>query len=171
MTIHTEHPFAEPPDPVRRFRGRIGGAVSLWTAGEGSDRAGLTVSSVMVANGAPAAVIGLLDPDSDLHAALEATGRGVVHLLHAADRELADAFGGVAPAPGGAFRLGTWEQAAAGPALLGRTRAEVRYVESREVGWSALVVARIEHVVIEPDATPLEHRRGHYLRPQPREDR
>lgn len=171
MTIHTEHPFAEPPDPVRHLRGRIGGAVSLWTAGEGSDRAGLTVSSVMVANGDPAAVIGLLDPDSDLHAALEATGRGVVQLLHATDRELADAFGGVAPAPGGAFRLGTWEQTAAGPALVGRTRAEVRYVESRDVGWSALVVARIEHIVIEPDAIPLEHRRGRYLHPQARDDR
>lgn len=171
MTIHTEHPFAEPPDPVRRFRGRIGGAVSLWTAGEGHERAGLTVSSVLVANGAPASVVGLLDPDSDLAAALVRTGRGVVQLLQAADRELADAFGGVAPAPGGLFRLGGWEQTPAGPALVGRTRAEVRYVESRDVGWSALVVAEIERVVIEPDVSPLEHRRGRYLHPQPREDR
>ena len=33
MTIHDTHPFADPhPDPVRRFRGRLGGAVTLWTA-------------------------------------------------------------------------------------------------------------------------------------------
>ncbi|RNL79097.1 flavin reductase family protein [Nocardioides marmorisolisilvae] len=166
MTIHSEHPFTEPPDPVRRFRGRIGGAVSLWTSGAESARAGLTVSSLMVANGDPAAVVGLLDPDSDLHAALVSTGRGVVQLLNAADRELADAFGGVAPAPGGAFRIGTWEQTAAGPALLGRTRAEVRYVESREVGWSALVVAEIEAIHLEADSRPLEHRRGRYLHPR-----
>ena len=165
MTIHREHPFAEPPDPVRRFRGRLGGAVSLWTAGEGASRVGLTVSSVMVANGDPAAVVGLLDPDSDLHAALVATGRGVVQLLQASDRELAEAFGGVVPAPGGAFRLGGWEQLAAGPALVGRTRAAVRYVESRDVGWSALVVAEIEEIHLEPDLGPLEHRRGRYLHP------
>lgn len=164
MTIHTEHPFAEPPDAVRRFRGRIGGAVSLWTAGEGAGRAGLTVSSLMVANGDPASVIGLLDPDSDLHDVLAGTGRGVVQLLQRDDRELADVFGGVAPAPGGAFRLGTWEQTVAGPLLAGRTHALVRFVESRDVGWSALVLAEIEAVVIAEDA-PLEHRRGRYLRP------
>jgi flavin reductase (DIM6/NTAB) family NADH-FMN oxidoreductase RutF len=145
--------------------------VSLWTAGDGAGRAGLTVSSLMVANGDPAAVVGLLDPDSDLHATLLATGRGVVQLLQAADRDLADAFGGLAPAPGGAFRIGTWEQTAAGPALVGRTRAAVRYVESRDLGWSALVIAEIEDVVIEPDESPLEHRRGRYLHPQVRDDR
>ena len=32
VTIHAEHPFRDPePDPVRRFRGRVGGTVSLWT--------------------------------------------------------------------------------------------------------------------------------------------
>ena len=39
VTIHTSHPFADPePDDVRRFRGRLGGAVTLWTAGAGDDR-------------------------------------------------------------------------------------------------------------------------------------
>jgi flavin reductase (DIM6/NTAB) family NADH-FMN oxidoreductase RutF len=171
VTISSENPFAEPPDPVRRFRGRIGGAVSLWTAGEGAGRAGLTVSSLMVANGDPASVVGLLDPDADLHAALVGTGRAVVQLLHRADRDLADAFGGLAPAPGGPFRLGSWEQTPAGPVLVGRTHALVRYVESRDLGWSALVVAEIEGVVIEPDVAPLEHRRGRYLQPDVGEDR
>lgn len=171
MSIHHEHPFAEPADPVRRFRGRIGGAVSLWTAGQGSGRAGLTVSSVMVANGDPAAVLGLLDPDSDLLETLRATGRGVVQLLEWADRDLADAFAGVAPAPGGPFRLGTWEQTEAGPALVGRTHARVRLVEAREVAWSALVVAEIDAVVLLPDESPLEHRRGRYLRPDVGQDR
>jgi hypothetical protein len=125
----------------------------------------------MVANGDPAAVVGLIDPDSELHAALVGTGRGVVQLLHWADRDLAEAFGGVAPAPGGLFRLGTWEQTPAGPALVDRTRAEVRYVESRDVGWSSLVVVEIEDIVIAPDAQPLEHRRGQYLRRDVDEDR
>lgn len=171
MSIHHENPFAEPPDPVRRFRGRIGGAVSLWTAGEGAGRAGLTVSSVMVANGDPAAVVGLLDPDSDLYAALVTTRRAVVQLLSWADRDLAEAFGGVAPAPGGLFRLGSWEQTPAGPVLAGRTHATVRYLESRDVGWSVLAVAEIEQVVIAEDENPLEHRRGRYLHPDVDEGR
>lgn len=165
MTISRENPFAEPPDAVRRFRGRIGGAVSLWTAGADGSRAGLTVSSVMVANGDPAAVLGLLDPDSDLLEALISSGRGVVQLLHWEDRDLAEAFGGTGPAPGGPFRLGSWEQTPSGPALVGRTRALVRYVESRDVGWSSLVVAEIDEIVIAADESPLEHRRGHYLHP------
>ena len=34
MTIHATHPFADPePDPARRFRGRLGGTATLWTAG------------------------------------------------------------------------------------------------------------------------------------------
>jgi flavin reductase (DIM6/NTAB) family NADH-FMN oxidoreductase RutF len=162
MTIHSEHPFAEPPDPVRRFRGRLGGAVSLWTAGQGPDRAGLTVSSLMVANGDPAAILGLLDPDSALFETLSGTGLGVVQLLTWADRDLADAFGGLAPAPGGPFRLGDWEQGDHGPVLSGRTHALVRLVRSEDVGWSRLVTATVDRVDLAEDRETLEHRRGRY---------
>ena len=105
MTIHSSNPFATEPDPVRRFRGRIGGAVSLWTTGAGAARAGLSVSSLIVANGDPGRVLGLLDPDASLTESLLLTGLGVVQLLEWADRDLADAFGGVSPAPGGPFTL------------------------------------------------------------------
>ncbi len=162
MTIHQTHPFAEPDDPVRRFRGRLGGAVSLWTAGEGRDRAGLTVASLLVANGAPAYVVGLVDPDSDLADAVIRTGRAVVHLLSWADRDLADAFGGTAPAPGGPFRLREWEQGDHGPVLPGRTHALVSVESAVPTGWSRLVTARIDAVVLADDARPLEHRRGRY---------
>ncbi len=162
MTIHDTHPFAEPDDPVRRFRGRLGGAVSLWTAGEARDRAGLTVSSLMVANGDPAYVVGLVDPDSELAEALARTGRAVVHLLVWADRDLADAFGGMAPAPGGPFRLREWEQGDHGPVLPGRTHALVSAESAETLGWSRLVTARIDAVALGDDARPLEHRRGRY---------
>ena len=119
MTIHDEHPFAEPEDrrdPVRRLRGRLGGAVSLWTAGSGRSRAGLTVSSLLVLPGEPARLLGLLDPDSDLADTLAATGRCVVALLRWEHRDLAEQFAGLAPAPGGAFRQAEFVDSRVGPA-------------------------------------------------------
>jgi flavin reductase (DIM6/NTAB) family NADH-FMN oxidoreductase RutF len=168
MTIHASNPFAADPDPVRRFRGRLGGAVSLWTAGDGPGRAGLTVSSVMVANGSPARVLGLLDPDATFRDVLEDTGTAVVQLLEWEDRGLADAFGGVGPAPGGPFTLGAWTQTDHGPALTDRTRALVRLESVTEVGWSVLAVATIEAIEMVDDRRPLEHRRGRYQAPDVR---
>jgi flavin reductase (DIM6/NTAB) family NADH-FMN oxidoreductase RutF len=162
VTIHFSNPFATDPDPVRRFRGRLGGAVSLWTSGSGSARAGLTVSSVLVANGSPGRVLGLLDPDSSLRERLEDTGVGVVALLEWADRDLADAFGEVAPAPGGPFTLGTWTESAYGPVLASRSHALVRLESLVEVGWSVLATTAIDDIVITEDQHPLGHRRGRY---------
>lgn len=169
MTIHSDHPFLEPEaerDPVRRFRGRLGGAVTLWTSGSGADRAGLTVSSLMVAGGEPARVLALLDPDSDLCERLLATGRAVVHLLAWEHRALADAFAGVAPAPGGPFRTSTFEETDHGPRLVTAPGSVlVRLESSREVGWSTEVTCTVGDVVIGEDTDPLVHRRGRYVRP------
>lgn len=169
MTIHDSHPFLGPEgerDPVRRLRGRLGGAVSLWTAGSEADRAGLTVSSLMVAGGDPGRVLGLLDPDADLTEVLQETGRAVVQLLQWSHRDLADAFAGVAPAPGGPFRMGAWVQTGHGPRLgSAPTWALVRLESQVSVGWSTLVTCRVEEVVVGDEDEPLVHRRGRYLRP------
>ena len=170
MTIHSEHPFAQPEherDPVRRLRGRLGGTVSLWTAGEGSGRAGLTVSSLMVAGGDPAHVLALVDPDSDLAEVVTDTGRAVVQLLEWEHRDLAEAFAGTAPAPGGPFRMGTWQETAWGPRLVGASAwAGLRLAgEPGEVGWSLLLDLVVEHVEIGAESAPLVHRRGRYVRP------
>jgi flavin reductase (DIM6/NTAB) family NADH-FMN oxidoreductase RutF len=172
MTIHSEHPFADPEserDLVRRFRGRLGGLVSLWTAGEGRDRAGLTVSSFMVANGDPAHLLALVDPDSDLAATVRDTGVCVVQLLEWPHRDLADAFASLAPAPGGPFTLGEWEPTDWGPRLASSgTWAAVRLVDDpREVGWSLLLDGVLEHVEVGGEREPLEHRRGRYVRAGP----
>lgn len=163
MTIHSGHPFADPyPDPVRRLRGRLTGAVSLWTAGE----AGLTVSSLMVAGGEPGRVLALLDPDADLTLALEETGLGVVHLLSWRHRQLAEAFAGTAPSPGGPFRTGEFEQTTHGPRLVDApTWASVALDDTRDVGWSRLVTCRLDHVEVGDDPEPLVHRRGRFVRP------
>ncbi len=167
MTIHADHPFRDQtPDPARQLRARLGGAVSLWTAGVDASRAGLTVSSLMVAGGDPGRLLALLDPDSDLRAELGSTGRGVVHLLGWEHRQLAEAFAGQLPAPGGPFTLGEWEQTSHGPRLVSATSwAQVEVESFESVGWSDLVVARIGSVSLGDDDQPLVHRRGRYQRP------
>lgn len=175
MTIHAGHPFADPdPDPVRRFRGRLGGRVTLWTAGghDGYDgRAGLTVSSLMVARGEPAHVLALLDPDSDLAVALEETGRAAVQLLDWRHRDLAEMFAGLAPAPGGVFSRRTWTQTSWGPVLpdvgawAGVTLGQPRFPRSETVGWSWLVSGAVDEVHVGDESEPLMHRRGRYERP------
>lgn len=169
MTIHSEHPFLEPDgdrDPVRRLRGRLGGVVTLWTSGDGSERAGLTVSSMMVANGEEPRLLALVDPDSDLLDRLRETATVLVQVLGWADRDLADAFAGTAPAPGGPFRMADFEQTPWGPRLVhAHTWAGARLLEETPVGWSVLVTCAIDEVTLGDDDAPLVHRRGRYQRP------
>jgi flavin reductase (DIM6/NTAB) family NADH-FMN oxidoreductase RutF len=171
MTIHTEHPFNTPDDdrdPVRRLRARVGGTVSLWTAGAGIERSGLTVSSYLVATGEPGRVVGLLHSESDLLDQLEETGTAVVTLLGARDQRLADVFAGVMPAPGGPFKLTDWEQTEWGPRPARATTwmgVRLDPATRHDVGWSVLVEGTIEHAVVGAEDAPLVHRRGRYLRP------
>jgi flavin reductase (DIM6/NTAB) family NADH-FMN oxidoreductase RutF len=166
MTIHDTHPFADPePDPARRLRGRLGGAVTLWTAGAGADRAGLTLTSVLVVLGEPARVLGLVDPDSDLADTVADTGRAVVQLLGWADRDLAEGFAGTAPAPGGVFRQAAFVDTDWGPRLEHATTwAGVRLEQTTEVGWSRLLTCAVEHLEIGEESDPLLHRRGRWVR-------
>lgn len=169
VTIHSEHPFLEPEsqrDIARRLRGRLSAAVSLWTSGVGPERAGLTVSSLMVATGEPAKVLALVDPDSDLLETLTETRRAVVHLLRWEHHQLADVFAGVVPAPGGPFTQASFTQTEAGPRLDSATTwASVTLESVRDVGWSALVTCTLDGAVIGEEPDPLVHRRGRYQPP------
>ena len=170
MTIHAEHPFLEPTrDPGRQFRGRLGGRVSVWTAGAGMQRAGLTVSSLILVPGEQWTALACLDPDADLTAQLQRTGTGVISLLDAPHRGLAEIFAGLAPAPGGPFACGAWQETAWGPALTDsehlagvHTWAGVRLVRHRQVGYQLVVACRIEHIELGEDADPLLTYRGRY---------
>ncbi|MET1039015.1 MAG: flavin reductase [Aeromicrobium sp.] len=165
MTIHSDHPFVPPEgerDPLRRLRGRLPAPVTVWSTGAGATREGLTISSMLVADGEPARVLGLVDPDSAFWDAEPDTW--VVNVLGTEHRFLADAFAGTAPAPGGPFTLGSWDVSAWGPVLgdtagwIGVRRAET---EPREVGWGLLVEGIVEHVAI-GDAQAMMHVRGRY---------
>lgn len=172
VSIHSEHPFLPPESersPVRRLRGRLTSAVTVWTSVDGAGRsAGLTVSSMLVADGEPGRLLALLDPDADLYDALTESGTAAVSLLGYDDRRIADAFAGVAPAPGGPFKLGSWTDTDWGPVLTTATTwAGCRLVDERprEVGWAVLVEAVVEHIALEEEQNAsLAHRRGRYLR-------
>lgn len=172
VTIHSEHPFLPPEgdrSPLRRFRGRVVAPVSLWTTYAGERRVGWTVSSLLVADGPEPTLIGVLDPDADLTEALVAGGgpspRLAVSLLGWQHRNLPDAFAGLAPAPGGPFRLTDWRETSYGPVVadapgwLGAT-----VLDTRTVGWSTLLTARIDEVGLGPAETDLlGHVHGRYL--------
>jgi flavin reductase (DIM6/NTAB) family NADH-FMN oxidoreductase RutF len=159
MTIHSDHPFLPPEpqrDPLRRLRGRMPLPVSVWTAERGGSRAGWTVSSMLVAEGDPPEVLGLLDEDSDLADLLTEGGEVAVSLLGWPHRRLADAFAGAAPAPGGAFRLGRWTETPWGPVLFDATAwLGARLLRAPDkAGWSLLLRGEIEKVEI--GAAPID---------------
>ncbi|MGA4670665.1 flavin reductase family protein [Propionibacteriaceae bacterium Y1923] len=168
MTIHTDHPFLDAERVLgRQFRGRLGNRVSLWTTGElsggATSAAGLTVSSLLVIPGEPWRVVGFIDPDSGFADAVAATGTAVVSLLEWHHRGLADMFGGVAPAPGGAFTHAEFEQTDHGPRLVDApTWAGVTVESVVDVGWTRQLTCVADEFSIGPDESPLHHTRGRY---------
>ncbi len=173
MTIHSSDPFATPEgdrSPSRRLRGRLPAPVTLWTAYDGDHRpAGLTVSSTVVVDGDPARVLGVLDDESHLCEAILRTNRFALAPLHADDRQLADKFAGLLPAPGGAFAPYHWRDTEFGPVLRNQTTwAGCRVDDTQPMGWGLLVEATIEHVEIAgADNEPLIHYRGRYVTLRP----
>ncbi|NJC68942.1 flavin reductase [Planosporangium thailandense] len=163
MTISPSDPFATPDhlrSPVRRLRGRLPAAVTLWTA---PGPAGLTVSSTLVVDGEPGHLLGILDEESEVWAAIEDAGRFAVTALTAEDRQLADRFAGLMPAPGGLFAGGGWRETGYGPVPAERsTWAGCRLTSARPVGWGLLVEATIEAVELGDPEPPLVHYRGRY---------
>jgi len=169
--IHHTDPFATPEharSPVRRLRGRLAAAVTLWTAGGAAvdgqfPPTGLTVSSTVVADGEPGRLLGLIDDESDLWEIASAAGRFAVAPLEPTHRQLADRFAGLLPAPGGLFTGYDWTDTPYGPvpADIG-TWVGCRLDGAREYGWALLVEATIETVELVAEASPLVHYRGRY---------
>ena len=169
VTIHHSHPFAvgeQDRNPLRRFRGRMASPVSIWAATAHGTRAGWTLSSFLVADGDPGEVIGLIDEESPLADVLAESPTLTISLLGWGQRALADAFAGVAPAPGGPFALSNWQDTDWGPVLedsLGWIGARLK-ADPDHAGWGLLLRAVVERVEIQPDAADdlLCYVRGRY---------
>ena len=163
--IHASDPFAAPEQEksaVRRLRGRLASAVTLWTT---PGPAGLTVSSMMVADGEPGRVLGLVDEESDFYDAVHRSGVFAVSPLGIGDQQLADRFAGLMPSPGGLFAIGSWTATEYGPVPESAgTWAGCRLTDDRPVGWSQLVEATIQVVRTDAAPVPLLHFRGRYQR-------
>jgi 3-hydroxy-9,10-secoandrosta-1,3,5(10)-triene-9,17-dione monooxygenase reductase component len=166
IRIGTAHPFATPPerrDPARRLRGRLVAPVTVWTAGRPPGGAGLTVSSLLVAEGEPARLLGLIDPTSAFWEAMREAGTFVVHVLAAADRPLAERFSENRPPIRGAFDGLAVSPSRWGP-VLGRVRprAACRLAGSTTVGYAELVEGVIEQLELHDLDDPLAWLHGAY---------
>jgi len=164
--IHDGNPFTTPAelrDPARRFRGRLASGVTVFTAGTLPRATGLTVSSLLVAQGEPDRIVALLDEESanDIRTA----ARFVVHVLPEGEQALSDRFAGLRPSPGGLFHDLDVRQSDYGPVLdaIG-TRAFCTWNRSSEMGYHTLVEGVIDRIEVEERVVPLVYYRGRYRR-------
>lgn len=164
--IHYEDPFATPAEsrePARRFRGRLAAPVTVWTSGAPDEAAGLTVSSVLVADGTPALLLGLISPASDVLDAIRETERFIVHVLGEGHETDAERFAGLRPSPGGLFVGMHIEPTPWGPAVLEfPNRALCSLQEATEIGGQVMVRGTIDELAITDFDAPLVYFRGRY---------
>lgn len=164
--VHRDHPFvpSEPGrDPARRLRGRLASPVTVWTAAAGAERAGLTVSSLFVAEGDPGAVLGLVVPTSDLWDALQESGTFVVHVLDDRRRALAERFAGLRPSPGGPFAGLEVDDSAWGPVIADLdTRAFCRLDQTYPTDFHYIVRGAVERIDIHELTRPMVYFRGRF---------
>jgi 3-hydroxy-9,10-secoandrosta-1,3,5(10)-triene-9,17-dione monooxygenase reductase component len=175
IRVGGQHPFATPPDrrsQARRLRGRLLAPVTVWTAGDPPGGAGLTVSSVLVAEGEPARLLGLIDPTSALWEAARQAGAFVVHVLAAGDRALAERFAEIRPPVRGAFAGLEVTGSPWGPLLGGsRSWAACRLRGSTPAGYAELVEGVIERLEVQDGEAPLGFLHGSYVSVrEPQED-
>lgn len=164
--IHGDNPFVDDPDsrdPVRRFRGRLSAPVTIFTSGDGDERTGLTVSSLMIVEGEPGYLEAVVGPTTDLWDLVEQSGRFVVHICSADHRDIAQVFAGLRPSPGGIFAGVGVTGSDWGPVIdeLGN-RAFCTLEAKREIGYSGVVIARIDHVEPVDLTNPLSYFRGSF---------
>jgi 3-hydroxy-9,10-secoandrosta-1,3,5(10)-triene-9,17-dione monooxygenase reductase component len=170
--IHYENPFMDPPgerSDARRLRGRLALPVTVWTAGDAGGPVGLTVSSLVVADGEPPTVSGLVGETTDLFGVIAQTKAFVIHLLHDGDASLAEIFAGLRPNPGGPFADLDVEASEWGPVIRSHgTRAFCRMTAVADAGYHKLVTGTVERIELEeePDS-PLVYLRGRFRRLAP----
>jgi 3-hydroxy-9,10-secoandrosta-1,3,5(10)-triene-9,17-dione monooxygenase reductase component len=169
--IHYENPFVTPAElrePARQLRGRFARGVTVWTAGGSESRTALTMSSVLIDEGEPPVVLGLINDTTDLYETVTSTRRFVMHLLRAEHHILSDRFAGHRPAPGGMFSDLEVEDTEWGPVIsLFEERAFCRLVDEIDTGFHKLLHAHIDKIEPAELDDPLIYFRGKYRKLEP----
>ena len=154
----------EDRDVVRRLRGRLAGPVTVWTTyGDDNSAAGITVSSILIGEGEPGSVLGLIAPESDFWEALRTSRRFVVHVLSQSQARMADQFALRYPADPFEGLSVTWSDH--GP-VLGEvgTWSKSTLLGYSDAGYSLLVRGSLDEVELDPKpGGPLVHYRGRYF--------
>ena len=154
----------EKRDHIRRLRGRIPMPVTIWTANGNKGRPeGITVSSILIGEGDPPSVLGLIAPDSSFWDAVRASKRFVVHVLDAGHVRIADQF--ALRYPGDPFEGLSVVDSDYGPVLSDvTTRSAITLMGFIEGGYSLLIRGSIDEVELDPNPMqPLIHYRGRYF--------
>lgn len=137
--------------------------VTVLTASSGTERAGLTVSSILVGEGEEGKVLALVGDLADLWAVVSESGRFVVHILASGSQALARRFAGLEPSPGGPFAGEEVEDTPWGPRLVRFDDwAGCRLQETSQIGNQRLMVGAIESVSISDLGDPLAYYRGRF---------
>jgi len=138
--------------------------VTVVTAGHGEGRTGLTVSSILVAEGEPPHAHFLVGPTTDLWHAIEETEAFIVHVLEHDHRDLSAIFAFIRPHPGGLFSGLEVKDTGYGPEITPvRTRAYCRYAGHQAAGAHVMVAGRIEEIALHDMRQPLGYFRGEYF--------
>jgi 3-hydroxy-9,10-secoandrosta-1,3,5(10)-triene-9,17-dione monooxygenase reductase component len=154
----------EERDRIRRLRGRFPMPVTIWTAqGDEGRPEGITVSSVLIGEGDPPWVFGLIAPDSSFWDAVRVSKRFVIHVLDKTQERMADQF--ALRYPGDPFEGLSVVRSDHGPVLRDvATRLAVTLVGFIEGGYSLLIRGSIDEVELDPKPVqPLIHYRGRYF--------
>jgi len=164
--IHTDNPFADPPDrrePDRQFRGRLAAGVTIVTTGSDEDATGLTVASLFLVEGEPSTIHFVAGPGTEFWDLVVTSGRFVVHLCGEDQHGLAEVFAGLRPSPGGKLTSAEWAPTEWGPAL-GElpNRAFCRMTSVVETGFAGVIVGDVEKFELDDLIRPLIYYRGRY---------
>lgn len=171
-SVHYGNPWQDPPshrDPVRQARASMPWPVTVWLAGASGAQPGsallrgLTVSSVMVAQGEPPLLAGLLPPLSDLAEVIAVPGATfTVSVLGQGQQRYARHFSGEPTIPDQEL---AYASSPFGPVLSDvPTWLGCRCRSGREFGWSLLVEAEVVEAHTTSAAVGLAWYRGGFAR-------
>lgn len=148
--------------------------MTVWTTHtDATGPAGITVASILVAEGQPAMVLGLIDPLATFADAVVDSGRFVVHVVAEAQAKLADQLAGRSPTALDRFDDLEVSQSPWGPVVQELTsRVYCSVLDATETGESTLIRAAVDEIELSgtPPA-PLVYVRGFYRAVRPLPDR